>query len=229
MNCRFCNKKCKNSNSLTQHEIRCKNNPNRIPFKEKRASNKNKKWIYKDNISKLIPIEQLNEFIENGWKLGMSKSIKRKIVKRDKSTGKASTPEKEIERRQKISNFMKGNEYWKYNKSHGRGKQGRYKNFWCDSSWELAFIVYHLDNNLYIERCKEKRKYIYNSIEKTYIPDFITKDGIIEIKGFETEQWKAKRKYNPDIIVLYENDIKKFLEYAINKYGKNFCEVLYEK
>lgn len=124
---------------------------------------------------------------------------------------------------------MKGNEYWKYNKSHGREKQGRYKNFWCDSSWELAFIVYHLDNNLYIERCKEKRKYIYNSVEKTYIPDFITKDGIIEIKGFETEQWKAKRKYNPDIIVLYENDIKKFLEYAINKYGKNFCEVLYEK
>lgn len=90
MNCKFCNKECKNSNSLTQHEIRCKNNPNRIPFKEKRASNKNKKWIYKDNISKLIHIEQLNEFIENGWKLGMSKSIKRKIVKRGKSTGKAS-------------------------------------------------------------------------------------------------------------------------------------------
>lgn len=28
--CKFCNKLCKNLNSLKQHEIRCKNNPNRI-------------------------------------------------------------------------------------------------------------------------------------------------------------------------------------------------------
>lgn len=30
LNCQFCNKECKNLNSLTQHEIRCKNNPDRI-------------------------------------------------------------------------------------------------------------------------------------------------------------------------------------------------------
>lgn len=28
--CKYCNKECKNLNSLKQHEIRCKNNPNRI-------------------------------------------------------------------------------------------------------------------------------------------------------------------------------------------------------
>ena len=28
--CKFCRKECKNKNSLRQHEIRCKNNPNRI-------------------------------------------------------------------------------------------------------------------------------------------------------------------------------------------------------
>ena len=27
--CKFCNKICKSNNSLIQHEIRCKNNPNR--------------------------------------------------------------------------------------------------------------------------------------------------------------------------------------------------------
>lgn len=29
LNCCFCNKLCKSTNSLTQHELRCKNNPNR--------------------------------------------------------------------------------------------------------------------------------------------------------------------------------------------------------
>ena len=28
--CKYCGKECKNKNSLTQHEIRCKHNPNRI-------------------------------------------------------------------------------------------------------------------------------------------------------------------------------------------------------
>ena len=33
--CTYCNKKCKNLNSLRQHELRCKKNPNRkqITFK----------------------------------------------------------------------------------------------------------------------------------------------------------------------------------------------------
>lgn len=30
MNCKYCNRECKNKNSLIQHEIRCKLNPNRI-------------------------------------------------------------------------------------------------------------------------------------------------------------------------------------------------------
>ena len=28
--CKYCNKECKNKNSLAQHEIRCKDNPNKI-------------------------------------------------------------------------------------------------------------------------------------------------------------------------------------------------------
>ena len=30
LKCKYCNKECKNENSLIQHEIRCKLNPNRI-------------------------------------------------------------------------------------------------------------------------------------------------------------------------------------------------------
>lgn len=49
--CRYCGKECKNNNSLAQHEIRCKNNPNRIisPFVE---YNKNTKVPWNKGLTK---------------------------------------------------------------------------------------------------------------------------------------------------------------------------------
>lgn len=43
-----------------------------------------------------------------------------------------------------------------------RFKSGNYKGIHCDSSWELAFLVYYLDHNLFIKRCDEIREYFYN-------------------------------------------------------------------
>jgi len=74
-----------------------------------------------------------------------------------------------------------------YREGSGRGKQGWYKGIHCDSSWELAFLVYYKDHNLNIERCKEKRSYIWNNEVHSYYPDFITDGGIIEIKGYSTD------------------------------------------
>jgi hypothetical protein len=69
----------------------------------------------------------------------------------------------------------------------GRGKQGWYKGIYCDSSWELAFLVYYLDHNKNIKRCEEKREYIFNEETHIYYPDFITDEGIIEIKGYKSQ------------------------------------------
>ena len=112
-----------------------------------------------------------------------------------------------------------------YREGSGRGKQGWYKGIHCDSSWELAYLVYHLDHNLYIERCKEKRQYVWNNKQHTYYPDFITHDGIIEIKGYSTDQWKSKEEQNPDVIVLYKDDMKLYLDYVINTYGTDFIKL----
>ena len=110
-----------------------------------------------------------------------------------------------------------------YRKGSGRGKHGYYKGFYCDSTWELCFLIYHLDNNLYIERCKEKRKYIFENKEHKYYPDFKTDQGLIEIKGFKTKQSEAKHIQNPDIILLTENDIKFYISYVKEKYQvKNY-------
>ena len=112
-----------------------------------------------------------------------------------------------------------------YREGSGRGKQGWYKGIHCDSSWELAYLVYHLDHNLYIERCKEKRQYVWNNKQHTYYPDFITDDGIIEIKGYSTDQWKSKEEQNPDVKVLYKNEIKPYLDYVTNTYGTDFIKL----
>ena len=122
------------------------------------------------------------------------------------------------------------NEIWKskiggYREGSGRGKSGWYKGIRCDSSWELAFVIYHLDNNLFIERCKEKRRYIFENKEHIYYPDFITDDGIIEIKGFKTPQWIAKQEQNKDIKVLYKNDIEFYIEYVKHKYGNDYLRL----
>ena len=45
--CRYCGKLCKNKNSLAQHEIRCKNNPNKS-MGVLRVRNKGNKFNFDD-------------------------------------------------------------------------------------------------------------------------------------------------------------------------------------
>lgn len=112
-----------------------------------------------------------------------------------------------------------------YRIGSGYSKSGWYKGIRCDSTWELAFLIYHLDNNLYIERCNEQRKYIWKGKEHIYYPDFVTDKGIIEIKGYKTKQSEEKRKQNPDIINIFKEDIQFYLGYVHNKYNKSLIEL----
>jgi len=233
--CQYCGKECKNLNSLKQHECRCKKNPNKIDLSYIKRNYtghiKGYKWVTNDIEQKLVNNNDLINYLNKGWHLGMSIKFKETISKilKGKSSGKASTPEKELERKQKISNSMKGNKNWMFNKHHGNAKQGWYKGIHCDSTWELAFLVYYKEHQLYIERCKEKFKYNWNNENHIYIPDFITDEGIIEIKGRKTKQSLEKEKQFPNIKVIDQNLIKPYLEYVINKYGEEFWKQLYEK
>lgn len=108
----------------------------------------------------------------------------------------------------------------------GTGHKGYYKGFWCDSSWELAYIIYCLDHNITIVRNTKSFKYIFDGIEYNYFPDFIVNDTFIEIKGYASLQWKAKLDYFPDAItVLYRKDIQQYLKYARETYGRDFIRL----
>ena len=60
-----------------------------------------------------------------------------------------------------------------------------------------------------------------------YFPDFITDDGIFEIKGYYSDKSKSKHMQHPDIKMIFSEDMKIYLDYVIEKYGRNFIK-LYE-
>lgn len=114
----------------------------------------------------------------------------------------------------------------------GRGKQGRYCGIWCDSSWELAWIIYQKEHNIQFTRYSGYFEYEFEGKLHKYYPDFELIDGtIVEIKGADkTLQWKAKLEQFPKdktLVILNKESIKPYLDYAINKYGKDFIQ-LYE-
>ena len=105
---------------------------------------------------------------------------------------------------------------------------GTYKGIHCDSSWELAYLVWCLEHDISIKRCEEIRYYKLNKKTLKYFPDFIVDNQIIEIKGYFDEKSRIKSEQNPDIKVLFYDDLKEMIEYTINKYGNNFWEILYD-
>ena len=163
----------------------------------------------------------------------VSNSIKNAYVE-GRLTGRCKDPVKEEFRKKKISETMKKNpNAGGLRECSGKGQQGWYKGYYCDSSWELAVIIYWLDHNIQFNRCRETFDYIFdNSIHK-YHPDFILETGeYVEVKGVEkTNQWKAKFEQFPKNKILYiigKNQIEQYLSYVIAKHGKDFIK-LYEK
>jgi hypothetical protein len=67
-----------------------------------------------------------------------------------------------------------------YSRGSGRGKKGWYRGYWCDSSYELAFVIYTLDHGLAgkFERNWESFTYTFRGKVRRWIPDFRWYDGL---------------------------------------------------
>lgn len=115
-----------------------------------------------------------------------------------------------------------------YKRGSGRGKSGWYKGIYCDSSYELAWVLYHFDHNIQFTRNKEGFEYKIDDTSYKYYPDFIVNDTYIEIKGYHTNTVDIKSNNFPyKLKILYKSDLKEVFDYVISKYGNNFIE-LYE-
>ncbi len=213
----------------------CDSSPNRCIAKRKHDSEK-KKGEFKGK-----PYWDTENPIYNPWNKGkkdvLSIESRNKISEalKGKSKGVASTPEKEKERRSKISKTMKNNPLsGGLRKGSGFGKKGYYKGYWCDSTWELAWVIYNIDHNINFIRNTEGFEYIFNETKKLYYPDFIINDVFYEIKGrrnYESLDKQTKEKlhqFTKKLIVLFDEDMKQYINYCFSKYGKDLTK-LYDK
>lgn len=113
-----------------------------------------------------------------------------------------------------------------YRKGSGICKHGSYKGYYCDSSWELAYIIYNLEHGILFSRNKIGFNYIFNNKIHKYYPDFIIGEKYVEIKGYFTDQVNEKIKQFPlNLEIIDKEKIKPYLEYTINKYGKDFIKL----
>lgn len=210
LNCIFCGRLCKNKNSLAQHETRCNSNPNRVV-----------------SVGNLVG--------HTAWNKGLTKYTDKRVLKNSISSGDAQRgkPKRKHteEEKHKISIRMKAvrqeNPFWHC----GNNKRGYYKDYWCDSSWELAYVIYCEDHNIEVVRNTKYFPYIFNGKERSYFPDFWLPqfDTYVEVKGYMNERSLCKIQQFPSdikLIVLQDKEMRPILEYVIDKYGKDYCDKL---
>lgn len=98
----------------------------------------------------------------------------------------------------------------------GSGYRGYFCGYLYQSSWELAWITYNLNNEIEFERCTEHFPYNFNGKILKYYPDFKINGEYYEISGFTKEQKLAKINQFPKdkiLHVLNLREIKPYLDY----------------
>ena len=117
-----------------------------------------------------------------------------------------------------------------------------------DSSWELAFWIYNIENGFNIKRCTKSFEYYYNGKKHMYFPDFEVDEKLYEIKGlqfFENKNQNNKminpfdrnkdkmfeEKYKCALKngVTFITDCKLYIKYVEDKYTKDFLSLFSNK
>lgn len=218
LNCQFCGTSWKNRNSLCNHERQCKNNPDR-----------------QSGIGFEVFNAQRRAGLVKTWNAGQTKETNSIIAEATKkATIKKRQLSRSLETRNKISAGIKlayaegrlGTRLHRL--KHDRNYFGTYKGFECDSSYELAFVIYNLDHGIAFERNYNSFEYFFEGQLHKYFPDFKTKDGYIEIKGRITDKDLAKWRDFPkdlSLSILDSAKIQPFVAYCKQTYGENFIEL----
>lgn len=128
------------------------------------------------------------------------------------------------------NNHLLRNKVGGFREKGGRGKQGWYKGYYCNSSWELAWVIYNLEHGVKFIRNKKGFPYIFNNKKFNFFPDFIIEstNEYVEIKGYLDGKNKAKIDAFPHKLnVIDKNNIKTYINYVTERYGEDFIN-LYE-
>ena len=115
----------------------------------------------------------------------------------------------------------------------GRAKTGWYKGVFCGSTYELAWVITNLDNNVDFKRNLIGFPYTNSKGERRkYYPDFYLplEDCYVEIKGYREKEFNNKQCSFPHKIKIIEKDeIKSIVSSVKEKYFTKNLQDLYEK
>ena len=200
MNCKFCNRLCKNGNSLRNHERLCSLNSNRqfTPFQNlhfQRSKKSGNQYLKAERLG--LPKPKISESTRQ--KLILANKNRSKELRKKHSEVVSKTI------REKVINGT-------WHVSLAKNLHFEYKGEDLHGKWELKYAIYLDKNNIQWKRNKERFKYIFENKERYYIPDFYLPDTdtYVEIKGFETNKDKAKWFYFPKkLLIIKSNDLKK--------------------
>lgn len=204
-------------------------NPNRLPEIRAKIENTN---LAKYGVKMTLNADSVKEKRNKTWikKYGTSNILSLPKI-RDKG-------KKTLFKRYGVSNISQC-----YEIQRKKTSRYEYKGIYIDSSWELAFFIYLEDHNMEFEYHPNiYYSYKYQNQNHKYFPDFKVGDEIIEIKGNQflkaDGSWKSYYKYGNDdlmeakhqcilknnIKILYENDIKPYIKYVNDTYGKDYIK-----
>ena len=190
------------------------------------------------NIDIKVRRKTIRKMLDNGKAVGFCKPTKprycencrKQIVDPNFKNSKYCSVDCRITARHaKLSKLAKISNLGGNTEGYKKAKHGWYKGFYCGSSWELAFLLWALDNKLNISRCNKVFEYEFEGKMRKYYPDFEIDGLIYEIKGYEDKYAKAKHLAFPNIIVLKYAEMKDKLEYVKNTYSKDFINMLESK
>lgn len=201
-NGRFCSRSCANSRG-----------PRTEDFKAKVRAKLNGRKATKESIEKYRKTREINGTFRKKIPCPVCGTV---IEKKERKT--CSKECRSIHTSIKATNQLR----------RGGGKKGWYKGFHCDSTYELAYVIWHLDHKVHIERCTESRKYTHKGKIHRYTPDFIVDNNVIEIKGFMSERASAKLEQHNNVILIDKVAIIPYLKYVKEHYKVSNIEDLYE-
>ena len=205
MKCNYCDKVCKNDNSLRNHERMCKLNPN----KQVLVSN----FIKWNNDVRNGLKQGSNQYIkakENGSVYVVSEETKSKLSKSSK--GRKYTPDQieklKIAMRKAV---LENPDSYTANNVSGRTPIITYNGFKLKGTWELETAKWLDRENVKWTNVLTGFDYEWDGTTHIYYPDFyLTEyDRYREVKGYERERDRVKWKVVKDLIVLKKDEINK--------------------
>lgn len=231
--CKYCGRITKNKQSHCSHSSGCSKRPD---IKERLVDRRPKTKEARKNM---------------GWNRGLTKDTDLRVAKSGeklKETNKFLFENDPEYRAAKIANGSRlGNDReaqekhkqtllkkyasgeYEPRKGIGKGKRGWYKGYWCDSSYELAWVIYNLEHDIKFHRNNDGFRYEWNGEIKTFFPDFKLEDGTyVEIKGWMDPKSKIKVEQFPSdksLKILMPNDLKEIFDYVRSKYSKDFIKL----